>query len=84
MLRSAVRAASRAASRALSTSSSTVGGYTVVEHEFDSVVVGAGGAGLRAAIGLSEHGFKTAYVASRWAGRGGAGGSGPSYVPSAD
>ena len=36
--------------------------YTVVDHEFDAVVVGAGGAGLRAAMGLSEHGFKTACV----------------------
>jgi succinate dehydrogenase/fumarate reductase flavoprotein subunit len=26
------------------------------------VVVGAGGAGLRAAIGLSEHGFNTACI----------------------
>jgi len=36
--------------------------YTIVDHEFDAVVVGAGGAGLRAAMGLSEHGFKTACV----------------------
>lgn len=36
--------------------------YTVVDHEFDAVVVGAGGAGLRAAMGLSEHGFKTACI----------------------
>lgn len=34
--------------------------YTVVDHTYDAVVVGAGGAGLRAAIGLSEHGFNTA------------------------
>lgn len=27
----------------------------VVDHEYDCVVVGAGGAGLRAAMGLSEH-----------------------------
>lgn len=26
-----------------------------MDHEFDCVVVGAGGAGLRAAMGLSEH-----------------------------
>lgn len=26
--------------------------YTVVDHTFDAVVVGAGGAGLRAAFGL--------------------------------
>lgn len=36
--------------------------YTIIDHEFDAVVVGAGGAGLRAAIGLSEHGLKTACV----------------------
>ncbi|CAK9141378.1 unnamed protein product, partial [Ilex paraguariensis] len=31
-------------------------------HTYDAVVVGAGGAGLRAAIGLSEHGFNTACI----------------------
>lgn len=36
--------------------------YTVVDHSYDAVVVGAGGAGLRAAIGLSEHGFNTACI----------------------
>ncbi|XP_050379912.1 succinate dehydrogenase [ubiquinone] flavoprotein subunit 1, mitochondrial [Argentina anserina] len=36
--------------------------YTVVDHQYDAVVVGAGGAGLRAAIGLSEHGFNTACI----------------------
>ena len=36
--------------------------YTVIDHEFDAVVVGAGGAGLRAALGLTSAGFKTAYV----------------------
>jgi len=36
--------------------------YTFIDHEYDAVVVGAGGAGLRAAIGLSEHGYKTACV----------------------
>jgi succinate dehydrogenase (ubiquinone) flavoprotein subunit len=38
------------------------GDYTIVDHEYDAVVVGAGGAGLRAAMGLSEAGFKTACV----------------------
>jgi len=33
-----------------------------VDHTYDAVVVGAGGAGLRAAIGLSEHGFNTACI----------------------
>jgi succinate dehydrogenase (ubiquinone) flavoprotein subunit len=36
--------------------------YPVVDHAFDAVVVGAGGAGLRAAMGLVEKGFKTAVV----------------------
>ena len=43
-------------------SSKLVGDYTVMDHEFDAVVVGAGGSGLRAAMGLSEAGFKTACV----------------------
>lgn len=34
----------------------------MVDHKFDCVVVGAGGAGLRAAFGLAEEGFKTACV----------------------
>lgn len=36
--------------------------YTVIDHEYDAVVVGAGGAGLRAAFGLAQHGFKTACI----------------------
>jgi succinate dehydrogenase (ubiquinone) flavoprotein subunit len=34
--------------------------YPVIDHEYDAIVVGAGGAGLRAAFGLAEQGFKTA------------------------
>lgn len=34
--------------------------YSVIDHEYDAVVVGAGGAGLRAAFGLASAGFKTA------------------------
>eukprot|EP00939_MAST-03C_sp_MAST-3C-sp1_P004610 g4610.t1 len=49
------------ARRAASTSTIT-DNYTIVDHDFDAVVVGAGGAGLRAAMGLSEHGFKTACI----------------------
>ncbi|KAA8495070.1 Succinate dehydrogenase ubiquinone flavoprotein subunit 1, mitochondrial [Porphyridium purpureum] len=44
-------------SRAFATS-----GYKVVDHEYDAVVVGAGGAGLRATIGMCEAGLKTANV----------------------
>jgi succinate dehydrogenase / fumarate reductase flavoprotein subunit len=36
--------------------------YTVIEHEYDVVVVGAGGAGLRAVVGCSEAGLRTACV----------------------
>ena len=50
------------ASTSTSTSSTMKGDYTVVDHEYDAVVVGAGGSGLRAAMGLSEAGFKTACV----------------------
>ena len=34
----------------------------MVDHEYDALVVGAGGAGLRAALGLTEQGFKTACI----------------------
>ncbi len=34
--------------------------YTVVDHAYDCVVVGAGGAGLRAAVGMVEAGLKVA------------------------
>jgi len=36
--------------------------YKIIEHEYDVLVVGAGGAGLRAAVGLSESGLKTACI----------------------
>lgn len=36
--------------------------YEVVDHEYDCVVVGAGGAGLRAALGLAEAGYSTACI----------------------
>ncbi len=41
-----------------------VGGraYKVIDHEYDVVVVGAGGAGLRATLGMAEKGLKTACV----------------------
>jgi succinate dehydrogenase / fumarate reductase flavoprotein subunit len=37
-------------------------GYTIVDHAFDTVVVGAGGAGLRATLGMAEQGLKTACI----------------------
>ena len=54
-----------AAKRCLSTTTASAelkGDYTIIDHQYDAVVVGAGGAGLRAAMGLSEAGFKTACV----------------------
>jgi succinate dehydrogenase (ubiquinone) flavoprotein subunit len=51
----ALRAASQAA-RSFSTQSS----YPVIEHTYDALVVGAGGAGLRATVGLAEQGFNAA------------------------
>lgn len=56
------RAATQSAASFSTSSSTLVGDYTVVDHEYDAVVVGAGGSGLRAAMGLSEAGFKTACV----------------------
>uniref|UniRef100_A0A7S4KAF0 Succinate dehydrogenase [ubiquinone] flavoprotein subunit, mitochondrial n=1 Tax=Odontella aurita TaxID=265563 RepID=A0A7S4KAF0_9STRA len=61
-------AAAASAARPLSTGTSNLaeaalkGDYTIVDHTYDAVVVGAGGSGLRAAMGLSEAGFKTACV----------------------
>ena len=43
--------------RAYSTSGKS---YPIIDHTFDAIVVGAGGAGLRASVGLSELGFNTA------------------------
>lgn len=40
----------------------TTGNYKIVDHTYDAVVVGAGGAGLRAAFGLAQNGFKTACI----------------------
>lgn len=34
--------------------------YPVIDHTYDAIVVGAGGAGLRAVVGLSELGFNVA------------------------
>lgn len=36
--------------------------YEIVEHEYDVLIVGAGGAGLRAALGMASSGLKTACV----------------------
>ena len=46
------------------TTAGAVGGrsYPVIDHEYDAIVVGAGGAGLRAAFGLAEKGFRVACI----------------------
>ncbi|NJC34461.1 succinate dehydrogenase / fumarate reductase flavoprotein subunit [Sphingomonas jejuensis] len=36
--------------------------YKIVDHVYDAVVVGAGGSGLRAAMGIAESGLKTACI----------------------
>ena len=36
--------------------------YRFVDHQYDVVVVGAGGAGLRATLGMAEQGLKTACI----------------------
>ena len=36
--------------------------YKITEHKFDMIVVGAGGAGLRATFGLAQKGLKTACI----------------------
>ncbi len=46
------------------TSSVNIGerAYSIVDHAYDVVVVGAGGAGLRATLGMAEQGFRTACI----------------------
>jgi succinate dehydrogenase / fumarate reductase flavoprotein subunit len=36
--------------------------YDIIDHDYDVVVVGAGGAGLRATFGMVQHGLKTACI----------------------
>lgn len=50
------------ASAAAKVNTSVSNAYNVIDHDFDAVVVGAGGAGLRAAFGLVQTGFKTALI----------------------
>ena len=40
----------------------SVGAYQVVDHTYDVVVVGAGGSGLRATLGMGAAGLKTACI----------------------
>ncbi|CAG8582056.1 18036_t:CDS:10 [Acaulospora morrowiae] len=67
---SSIRAfhASRTLSRVIATQplrakeSSVSAKYPVIDHTYDAIVVGAGGAGLRAAFGLAEAGLNTACI----------------------
>jgi succinate dehydrogenase / fumarate reductase flavoprotein subunit len=36
--------------------------YDIIQHQYDALVVGAGGAGLRATLGMAEKGLKTACI----------------------
>ncbi len=36
--------------------------YEIIDHSYDVVVVGAGGSGLRATLGMAEHGLRTACI----------------------
>jgi succinate dehydrogenase / fumarate reductase, flavoprotein subunit len=40
----------------------TAAAYKIIDHTYDTVVVGAGGAGLRATMGSAEAGLKTACI----------------------
>ena len=36
--------------------------YQIIDHQYDVVVVGAGGSGLRATLGCAEAGLQTACI----------------------
>ncbi|MCP9223022.1 succinate dehydrogenase flavoprotein subunit [Erythrobacter sp. LQ02-29] len=44
------------------TGATTQPAYSIIDHTFDVVVVGAGGSGLRATMGAAEAGFRTANI----------------------
>ncbi|WBY15928.1 succinate dehydrogenase flavoprotein subunit [Erythrobacteraceae bacterium WH01K] len=46
----------------MATETNTTPAYSIIEHQFDVVVVGAGGSGLRATMGAAEAGLKTANI----------------------
>ncbi|GGC18200.1 succinate dehydrogenase flavoprotein subunit [Novosphingobium marinum] len=46
----------------MATDSSTQPAYKIIDHTYDTVVVGAGGSGLRATMGSAEAGLKTACI----------------------
>ncbi|KAK3636522.1 succinate dehydrogenase flavoprotein subunit [Elasticomyces elasticus] len=48
--------------RRATTAASTPFNHSIIDHHYDAIVVGAGGAGLRAAVGLAESGLNTACI----------------------
>ena len=36
--------------------------YEIIDHYYDAIVVGAGGSGLQAAIGMAQNGLKIACI----------------------
>ncbi|MCP5396567.1 MAG: succinate dehydrogenase flavoprotein subunit [Sphingomonadaceae bacterium] len=46
----------------MASENSTQPAYTIIDHTYDVVVVGAGGSGLRATMGAAEAGLKTANI----------------------
>ncbi|EGF78497.1 hypothetical protein BATDEDRAFT_90431 [Batrachochytrium dendrobatidis JAM81] len=48
--------------RASAAQSTISAAYPIIDHTYDALVVGAGGAGLRAAFGLAKEGLKTACI----------------------
>lgn len=52
----------RRATTAAGTSVSDFPHHSIIDHHYDAIVVGAGGAGLRAAVGLAESGLETACI----------------------
>ncbi len=40
----------------------TTSSYKIIDHTYDAIVVGAGGSGLRATMGIAEAGLKTACI----------------------
>ncbi|KXS98484.1 hypothetical protein AC578_2617 [Pseudocercospora eumusae] len=48
--------------RATTSAGTTFSKYPIIDHHYDAIVVGAGGAGLRAAVGLAESGLETACI----------------------
>ncbi len=43
-------------------SDTKIANYSIIDHEFDVIVVGAGGAGLRATFGMAQKGLNTACI----------------------